>query len=230
MGSLSKISAALAITTMLTATPASSQYYSGAVGTVNTGYMSARQLTSSVREASSDSISIKNGYTLLGAEGYYLRDKMILSLSGYIAVQSFQADDTDLVEPFLWTSHAALGWTIFRKNNLFVYPTLGAGVTGFSITRYHNSAETVADVAKVLPASMEFAIHLDYLMTDPYSEGRIVNGIVFGLKAGYHRAVTTGHWHYSNGQTGVAIRPSQLQGWYVTISVGGLAFLKKTKT
>lgn len=218
--------ACLILTSLLCHTESSAQFYVGAVGTVNTGYISTNKSTSAINSLVSDSVHFRNGYTLIGVEGYYCQKRAIVFISGCIGFQKAQPQGKDLVEPFTWNAHSGFGWIVSKNEKFALYPSFGIGATGLSASRYVYTNKEAEDIQIIAP-SMEVAFHVDFLLTDPCPSCEVVSGIVLGLKAGYNRGFKAVYWQNEDRERGASISPSQFQGWYITVSVGGLAFLKK---
>jgi len=189
------------------------QRLSGAVGMVNAGFTSTHVAPTSDGEIA-DSIRFGNSYKTVGAEGYYRNGKAIIFLSGSLGFQApiFRRDN--LLEPFLWRAHAGFGWLLSDKSNLSIYPAVGLGVSELSITEHDKHIDTHIEIAKTRTLSADLSLHGDYLILDSGSGDTSVNGIALGAKIGYNFSV---------------LSPRQLQGWYLTVSVGGLAFLRKNR-
>lgn len=215
MASLNKILILIAISLfLLSSSQGVAQHLSGAVGMVNVGLISTNHLRSSAEAEVADSIQFGNMYTLVGAEGYYRNGKAIISLSGYLGIQAAQFKGDKLLEPFFWTAHAGFGWLLTNKSNVCVYPAAGLGVSELSITEHSRYPVSHVEIAKTKKPTADLSLHCDYLILDPGSNGVIVNGIALGAKIGYNFSITS---------------PSQLHGWYFTVSVGGLAFMRKNR-
>lgn len=180
------------------------QSLSGVVGMVNAGFMASRDV--------GDSIRFGTRYTLVGAEGYYRTGKAIISLSGHIGLQEAKPKGDKLLEPYLWTAHAGFGWLLTGKSRLCIYPAIGVGVNQLSITEHSQYTDTHNDIVTLTAPSTDLSLHFDYLILEPGSKSVIVNGIALGAKIGYNFCI---------------VPPRQVQGWYFTISVGGLAFMRR---
>lgn len=201
------------------------QYHSGAVGLVNTGYISTRHSTPVINSELAEGLHFENGYTLIGVEGYYCHRRAIVGVSGNLGFQDAVLEKSDLVEPFVWTAHTAFGWVVSRSRKFMLYPAVGIGATGVTVSRYRSASRDIDDTGAVAP-SIDAGLRFDYLLTDPATTDKVTNGVVFGVRIGYNRSLSAVSWMNENNVRG-RIFPSQLQGWYFTISVGGLAFMKE---
>lgn len=211
MGSLHKTTAIFIVAT-LAVIIGFSQRLTGSAGMVNAGFLSTRYSDGSVQESLPDSIQFGRGYTLIGAEGYYRNDHAILSLSAYMGIQGYQPSGEKLFERSLWTAHIGFGWIINRQNNLCIYPSVGLGATTISLTEYRQDPYDELRINHTVIPTVDISLHFDCLLLQGYSDTDAVNGVVLGLKTGYTAGTSS---------------PAQIGGWYATISVGGLAFLKK---
>lgn len=190
------------------------QHLSGVVGMFNAGFSSTHNGSTSIEQEISDSISLRSGYTLVGAEGYYRNGNAIFFVSGNLGVQGAQIRDDRFLEPFMWTTHGGFGWLLSRNLNLCVYPAFGLGVSGLSITEHSQRSNAHTQIMRITKATAELSLHCDYLLIEPSSNDTIVNGIALGAKVGYNFGLSS---------------PAALHGWYFTISVGGLAFMRKDR-
>jgi len=104
-------------------------------------------------------------------------------------------------------THASFGWIIFSRKSIFIYPVAGAGIMETSLT-YHTTGNPEAHIL-MRAASMEISIHSDYFFNKIRSND-LINVAMVSLRAGYTRGLSS----------------SPLPGWSITLSVGGLAFMK----
>lgn len=188
------------------------QELTGVAGMVNAGFMSTRGFNTSIEKSTPDSIRFGNGYTLVGAEGYYRHGKAILSASGYLGFQEGRPYGENFLERSVWTTHAGFGWILLGNSAFSFYPSVSFGVTGLTLTEYSRHGDPQVDLVNTIIPSADLALHFDYLMLNPNAGDYVVDGIVLGIKTGYNCRVASS---------------SPFQGWYVTASVGGLAFMKK---
>lgn len=190
------------------------QHLSGVVGLVNTGYSSTHYMRTSGETEGTDSIHLGSGFTLLGVEGYYRNGRAIISISGNLGTQEAHKRGDKFLEPFLWETHASFGWLLSENSKVCIYPAVGLGARGLSVIEHRLRDDTHIDVMKTTKPSADLSFHCDYLIVDPGTDGKIVNGIALGAKIGYNFSV---------------ISPASLHGWYFTISVGGLAFMRNDR-
>lgn len=211
MDSLNKVVMLIAISTVLT-TAAVGQQVSGFAGMVNAGVISTKHFASSVENLYPDSIRFGNGYTIIGADIYYRNGRAILSVSGYMGLQGSLDYGDKILERSLWMTHAGLGYVLWSNEKVTFYPSVTFGVTSLSLTEHRqHSATHVEMVNKTIP-SADFSLHFDYLMTDASRDDQFVDGIILGIQSGYNYGISS---------------TTPFQGWYLTVSVGGLAFMKK---
>jgi hypothetical protein len=203
--------AIMAFPLLLTTASAMAQDFSGGVGMVNAGFISTPRLRSSMKRDAADSVRFGNKYTMIGVELYYRNGKAIVSLSGDLGLQASQASGEKLLEPSLWIAHAGFGWVVSGNSTFCIYPSVGLGFSGSSITEHTRHTDTHIEIMKKTTPSVDVSFHFDYMLLDP-SNDNFCNGVVVGIKTGYNIGV---------------ISPSQFQGWYLTVSVGGLAFMTK---
>jgi len=174
---------------------------------VNAGYMWNPALASSLHSLTGNSLDFHKGYVVIGAEINYRNGKKVFTLSGYIGTQEAKHTGDKFVEPFMWKTHAGFGWIIFNHKSLFVYPAVSVGAMETSLT-YHSTGDSEIHTLMRAP-SMEISIHSDYFLDKIRSYDFLTVAMV-GLRAGYTRGLSS----------------SPVPGWSVTISFGGLAFMK----
>lgn len=190
------------------------QHLSGVVGMVNAGLTSAYHPVSPTETGVTDSIRFGNMYTLVGAEGYYRNGNAVIFLSGHLGVQEAQPNRDKFLEQFLWRAHAGFGWLLTSKSKFSIYPAVGLGVSELSLTEHSKHADSHVDIIKTTTPSADLSLHCDYLLLDPGPNETIVNGVALGVKIGYNFSIAS---------------VGQLQGWYFTICVGGLAFMRNNR-
>jgi hypothetical protein len=225
MNNLKKILAAIAVVFTGSVSVAVGQSYVGCAGVVNAGYVWTPALSSSFRPFTQDSLQYKNGFTLVGADFSYRNGKARVVFSGYLGFQEAEQLPRKIVEPFFWKSHAAFGWTIYTNKSFSLYPQIGAGATGTSLNWYGDSMSDLQTASAVAP-SIDLSFHIEYLLLDIAEEESVHNASVFSINAGYTRGLATMKWNGRSEEQNHKITPHQLQGWYVTISVGGFAYIK----
>jgi len=174
---------------------------------INAGYMWSPALASSLHSLTSNSLDFHKGYAVIGAEINYRNDKTVFALSGYVGSQEAKHTGDRFIEPFMWKSHASFGWIIFSRKSLFIYPVVGAGLMETSLT-YHTTGDPEFHILMRAP-SMEISIHSDYFL-DKIRSTDFLSVAMVSLRAGYTRGLSS----------------SPLPGWTVTLSFGGLAFMK----
>jgi len=211
MASLNKI-ALILVLAMVQAAGGHAQRLTGGAGMVNAGFISTRYKDNSLQEYLPDSIRFGRGYTLIGAEGYYRNGKAIVSISGYLGIQGYQLSGEKMFERSLWTTHVGFGWILNRNANFSIYPSVSFGATGISLTEYRQHPSKEIQISQIVIPSAGFSFHFDYLILQSAVDRDAISGIVLGLKTGYRVGSSA---------------PSQFQGWYATIAVGGLAFMNK---
>jgi len=174
---------------------------------INAGYMWSPTLASSLHSLTGNSLDFRKDYIVVGAEINYRNEKAVFALSGYIGTQEARRSMDRLIEPFMLKTHASFGWIIFSRKSLFIYPVAGAGIMETSLT-YHTTGNPEAHIL-MRAASMEISIHSDYFFNKIRSND-LINVAMVSLRAGYTRGLSS----------------SPLPGWSITLSVGGLAFMK----
>jgi hypothetical protein len=197
---------------LLTAMPGFSQKIIGAAGMVNVGFISTKHFAASVEHLNEDSVQFGNGYTMIGADGYYRHGNTIISISGYLGVQGARTSGEKILERSLWTAHAGMGWILWNSQRFTFYPAVSFGLTGLYLTEHRQHPATYIDTIHTTIPSTDLSLHLDYLMLDTDTNDRVVNGIILGMQTGYNYGISSS---------------TPFQGWYLTVSVGGLAFMKK---
>lgn len=205
---------------------AHAQDRSHVAGMANVGYLNTPNFNSSVNALTPGTAEYEKGYSLVGLDFYYRRNRAVVAWSGLAALQTFKQDGNNWQGPTLWNTHVSFGWVVSGMEKVIIYPSMGAGWTFVSFTSLGAVASPAENEAHARAPSLNAGIHIDYLISDA-AVGDLINGIVLGFKAGYITPVRGTHWRMSDGERGAEIRPYQLQGWYATISLGGLAFAKK---
>lgn len=183
------------------------QSYVGCAGMVNAGYTWSPALASSLHSLTGNTLQFRKGYAVIGAEINYRNDKTVLALSGYIGTQEGKPVDDEFAEPFMWKAHVSLGRVIFSRKSLFIYPALGVGTMESSLT-YHTITDSRVHIILRAP-SVDASIHFDYFL-DKIRGNDFINVPMVSLRIGYTRSMSL----------------SPLPGWNMTLSFGGLAFMK----
>ncbi|HZY81000.1 MAG TPA: hypothetical protein VFE50_15865 [Cyclobacteriaceae bacterium] len=185
------------------------QSYVGGAGMVNAGYMYTPGLSSSLNSIPATSANFKNGYATIGAEINYRRDKNVIVLSGYIGTQEAQFLHDQYLEPFISKAHVGFGRMVYQSKSISIYPVLAAGAIQSSLI-YHRAQDSDPHSVMTSP-SMAIGVHFDYLLNHETINESYFNAAMISIRAGY----TTG------------FSSARLQGWTLTVSFGGIAFLKK---
>jgi len=204
-----KHSVTVCILLLSLASRAVGQSYVGGAGMVNAGFMWSPALASSLHSLTGNTLQFRKTYAIIGAEMNYRNEKMVLALSGYIGAQEAKPVNDKFAEPFIWKGHGSFGWIIFGRKSLFIYPAAGIGVMESSLT-YHTITDSRVHILMRSP-SMDISIHSDYFL-DKIRSKDFINVSMVGLRVGYTRSLSS----------------SPLPGWSITLSFGGLAFMKTT--
>jgi hypothetical protein len=184
------------------------QSYVGAAGMVNAGYLAMPVLSSSLNSLPGNSIHFRGGYMLFGGEINYRYERLVGVGSAYIGVKEGKYFGSQLIEPLMWKTHGGVGWIVYQGHSIFVYPVIGGGAIQSSLI-YHTRSESQTHSQRTAP-SMDISLHFDWVLNDdPHSED-FYNTAMISVRFGYTRSLSL----------------SELQGWAVTVSAGGLAFLK----
>lgn len=202
-----KTSVTICILLLSLSSRAAGQSYVGGAGMINAGYMWSPALASSLHSSTGNTLQFHKGYVVIGAEINYRNDKTVLAVSGYIGTQKAKPVDDKFAEPFMWKAHVSFGHVIFRQKSLFIYPAVGVGAMESSLT-YHTVTDSRVHIIIRAP-SMDVSIHSDYFL-DKIRGNDFINVVMVSLRIGYTRSISS----------------SPLPGWSMTLSFGGLAFMK----
>jgi len=203
-----KIAGVLIASMLLPSVACSGQSYVGVSGMVNAGYMWTPALSSSLRSLVGGSVDFQKGYSIIGAEMNYRNGSSVIFISGYIGTQEATLNNSRLIEPFIWKAHGGFGWVVLKTKSLSIYPVFGSGIFESSLI-YHN--KTDPDLRTVTrSASIDVGIHSDYLIAQTSDEGGYFSATTVGIRVGFTKGLSA----------------RELQGFYVKVSFGGLAFLK----
>lgn len=201
------------------------QYFSGIGATVNAGYWRVPGAERSMSGLVSDSLSFLKGFTTVGIDVFYFRKHSVVTGSAYMGFQSKQLFKGNIVEPFMWSTHAGFGWIVSRTRNWQTYPAIGLGATGLDLITYEKTSyRTVKEFRTVAP-SIDLSCTVSCLLSSHVGD-QGEEGIVFSVKVGYLRALSDATWKLPS-ESFHHIRPSQLQGWQFAVSVGGLGSFRR---
>ena len=165
-------------------------------------------LSSSLQPSTGRSVNFLKGFPIIGTEFNYRDGNSIIALSGYFGTQEAQLSDGLLIEPFIWKANGGFGWIVIKNKSLFVYPLAGFGLLESSLT-YHTTTDS--DVRAIIrSASVDCSIHADYFLNQSIKEERFFSVAMVSLRLGYTKGLSA----------------RELQGLSLTVSFGGIAFMK----
>lgn len=168
----------------------------------------------------------------LGGGGYAMRGRFVIGGEGHGLLSDDQPSPDGAVQVSLDGGYGLfkLGYLAYTESGLDVYPMVGIGGGGLSVSIVERSAPTfediLADPARSSRLStgmflMDLSVNADYRFTRHRREDGRAGGFVVGLQAGYLFAPGSTNWTLDD-TNGVAGGPDLgIQGLYVRLSLGG---------
>lgn len=197
---------------LVTVLQSAAQSYVGGAGMVNAGYMYAPAISSSLSSTLGNSFKFQKGFTVIGAEMNYRNHPLVLVASAYVGTSEARSFDGKVIEPFIWKAHGGVGRIIYQGNALSMYPVVGLGTIQSSLTYHSNSNPDINNV--MTSPSVDCSLHLDYLLNGHVATNNFFQATMLSARVGYTHGLAR----------------NKLQGWNITISFGGIAFLRNKES
>ena len=168
----------------------------------------------------------------LGGGGYARRGRFVIGGEGHGLLSDDQPSPDGAVQVSLDGGYGLfkVGYLAYTESGLDVYPMVGIGGGGLSVSIVERSAPTFDEIL-VDPARssrlstgmflMDLSVNADYRFTRYRREDGRAGGLLVGLQAGYLFAPGSTSWTLDD-TNGVAGGPDLgIQGLYVRLSLGG---------
>ena len=203
--------------------------FSGGIGffRLGTATMDLTSVNNSLKKK--DLPGISNGFTSLGVGGYRLINNAVFGIAGQglISVQHENADYNVQVTSGYGALY--LGYIIYQKEKLQVYPMFGLGGAALNLNIKSNGVPGNFDGFLKSPflegsvingnVIMNFELNADYFLTG-FIKDDILKGWVGGLSVGYLVSPFKSGWQ----RDGFKIAESpvlRIESFYITLKLGG---------
>lgn len=166
------------------------------------------------------------GFITMGGAGYGQIGKFLIGGEGMRILQKKKESNDKNLTLAGGYGMFKLGYVLFWKSNLFIYPYAGIGGGGVNLKIFENKVvnfnDAVANPKKVFDAVNSNLI-FDAGISGEYRFGRH-GGFMFGIKAGYLFSPVVGDWKMA-GEVGMSNGPKVgVDGFYIQIMLGGFGF------
>jgi len=169
---------------------------------------------------------LKNDFIAIGGGGYGIINNLVIGGEGLGARGTTVTKDTLSITPVIGSGMFNLGYLVYHRHNLLVYPMIGIGGLGasFRFSEVDNPGSATNHV-KAEPYNYScgsLVLGVSVGADKFFMFGEEDGGISVSLKAGYNYALRNGNWKKDNLETG---GPNvNLSGFYLTLGFGGGGF------
>jgi len=145
-----------------------------------------------------------------------------------VAVQGVHSIVQEQVAQSTVMCKGGIGWVIFRRGDLLMYPSVSAGLIHSTIGVYNETEPKGIEVATLSSPSFDLGFGVNYLISS-HAQRKYRSTAVLGFKAGYMRSVSADHWRYNDNDAYRVISPHPFHGLHMTLSIAGFAFCKRMR-
>lgn len=166
----------------------------------------------------------------IGGEMEYKVNKNIIDAELMVMSSGPTSLDSHYEESFTGAIMFKTGYLIAESKNVFIYPSVGAGISSFLMNTYiktGNEKERLHTIYLIQPA-FDLGLNGDIII-DRFKNGLPTGALPVGLRAGYRFAPSSDNWKRIDGAAGMQKNKFSTRGWYVSIAlgIGYYASLKK---
>jgi opacity protein-like surface antigen len=174
--------------------------------------------------------AFQNDHLILGGGGFSFRDRFVLGGSGYALNGNDINNDSLDISTSGGYGTFNFGYIIVDKAKFKLYPLIGIGGGGYSVSiakrKNVTATEVAQDPGQEIEISnggliMDFSVNLNFLpLLNPDEDKRGYGGFMTGLKAGFLYQFPSSEWSFRGGS--VTNSPDfGIRGFYVKLIIGG---------
>ena len=169
------------------------------------GYMYAPGAENAFTRISSNGIKgFTNHFSLQGAEGIYRTDKAVLGFEISVGTQKAKTKEIHSLKPYIGAGHLRAGYILFERNEWWMYPSLGAGVSVHNLsvreTLTEDKVSKIDNLTSYSP-SIDFGFNGELLTTKENGNQKNVGGLILGFRVGYRLSFGNTEWKNNDGAT-----------------------------
>jgi opacity protein-like surface antigen len=167
--------------------------------------------------------TLKNNFISVGGSGYAIINNVIIGGEGYGSVGSTLSRDTNSISPTIGAGMLNVGYIMYRRNHLLIYPFIGFGGAASSfkfkeVVGPNGMINKVKDEEYSLSSNhtmLSISIGADKFIVS----GKEVGGFSVGCRIGYVYALQNTNWKKKD--TEINGPNLNISGFYITIGIGG---------
>lgn len=203
-------------------------------------FMMGSQMFSDISSLNSEMLvrgypEISNSGISIGGGGHAVVDRVIIGGEGSGILTKKSGNSNFSVDYSYGYGCFDLGYVVYNSKSIFVYPMLGIGGGGMTLSIFEKTLPSFGDVLDnpkrgvVITTGgllLNFSLGLDYLLKveDSYEsrnvEKRGVGGFVVGIRTGYILSVVKSDWSLPNEVVLSNSPQVGLDGFYIKVLIG----------
>jgi hypothetical protein len=209
------------------------QEIKGIAGFIQSGYMNAPNAAKAFNQVfPQNSSGFANNYFLIGAEGFYRKNKNVFMGDWQFGLQKVYSFNNEYAGAVYEAVTGKYGRVIAEKKNVWIYPSAGAGVSVISLTSYKkiNDRRENVNTQTLVSPGFDISMNTDFLLSKLTWKENYYTGWMLGIKAGYRVSLKSNNWKNDNNSDFYKISkvPSYANNaFYVALSFGIGSFEKK---
>lgn len=207
------------------------QKIQGIAGFIQSGYLNVPNAKVFNQGYPGNTSGFANNYFLIGAEAFYRQKKNVFMGDWQFGLQKVYSFNNQHAGALYEAVMGKYGRLIAEKENVWIYPSAGMGVSVAALTSYDEidgQKKNIKTKTLVSP-TFDIGINADFLLSKLKWKENYYLGWISGIKAGYRVSVKSNKWH-SDDNTFYKINemPSYTNNaFYIMLSFGGGSFDKK---
>ena len=162
----------------------------------------------------------------IGGEVSWKSNKNILAAEGLIYAHGAVSEASEYSEPFIGTALLKTGYILYENNSMFVYPSVGVGMSGIGITTYNKQQDKKSDIhtTYLLAPAFDLGLNSDHIIYRFHSS-RPTGAFTFAARVGYRWSKKSDNWRRVENPEFNNVSFAN-NGFYVGIGLG-IAYLAK---
>ena len=166
---------------------------------------------------------IRKDFVSFGGSGYAVMNDLLIGGEGFGLTGATVSKDTLSITPLIGMGMLNIGYVMYEKKYLLIYPMLGVG--GGDISYKFREVDAPEGGMRNIFKDSDYRLRCSTFLlsvaigADKYAIKTNNKGISIGLKIGYTFAIQNGNWR--KGSTEISGPNLNLSGFFATIAFGG---------
>jgi hypothetical protein len=130
-----------------------------------------------------------------GGEISLKSNRHVLAVNGMIYAHGAVSHENEYSEPFIGTGFVKNGYIFYESNSIFIYPSLGLGLSGIAITNYNKEQDKKHDIhtTYLLTPALDFGLNADRIIYR-YRKSGPTGAFTIAARAGYRWSKQSNNW------------------------------------